>query len=1060
MLRTSLRLGHINFLSGIFPNAFISEHLEKFQGQKINFFHLQVSADLELRALDAVEAGDTEAIRVEKEAWKEECKQFYMAMAAEGERKRKKHHVFQLHRVKAHKWLVMVDSQLRVMTGDGLQRFSVPRSAESGGNSGRLAPENQHYLVAAVDQGSDGWSALNYLLYGVRWAVLVLPDISHRCWNDANNSFHSSNLWGLTLVLTLVFSLDQGPWQDGRWWQTGQEGVQAFLKVAGVTDPLFTMFLPKIARDLDMEWRLHDDDFAAECFEGLGNAWSKRQPRVSTVRWFDVIDAMREWKKIWHSRLVILYFLCICLGHVQTGERIDMLKTSLANATTGMFSDAAEKTSTKKDCEHLAKLRKLCQNTMHMAFVVLHDADMFALTVLISSAMQPLRDFQTLQITTVKSPDECLEFYTKLACGEMFKHCKETLAVLSDLDVLEAAGLWIPGSSTSFLKKDGDVDHPKVLQENYLVSKYFEVITNLFRSRFATSSLYKRGFPLCFPALLGNETEATRVLEYMKRYDAAYENLCKQKGAYWKGLKARSPMEQTLVENVYKVLRASKFKNTQGLQDKIRELWRSIGQSDICEIGLKTERAEEEKSYKKCVSSERAWMSLVEERIASTIFRYNELRGEQRHVPRGIGHASPKELCTPQVRMAPKVLGEIKGTSQATKWYSPKPEFAPRQIAEIQQTIACSEANSWGELHTHVFLCGLVKSTRMLLRRKTQREKVYFSMGILAATAVVLMPAKLVPIGADEFFCHDLDANEEDVLYLILTKPEEWEAVFLEVLSPLGLRATLSAAYTSIPTAAVLCAPSGSWDELVVVAAKEAFFDLGVTWLRQFASHEEYQIDKTVSLYKTLHQVLKCVLPRASESELLDIIMKRMASMDQVLNVLQEDLCDVIDDTNGKREADASKEISSSKDDVEFTSELVENRRKYESTVQRGENTDRKRKGAASSTAPRTESITYHGKQYPKYCSSWDTMTNDAAELLLPPGFRWHVDDLAHRYLVKDHKGRHVTSKAWLKYGRDGSRRQAVQDSWLYWQKKGFGHCPIERMFEAGSGASAASGSG
>ena len=57
-------------------------------------------------------------------------------------------------------------------------------------------------LAVSTDQGSDGWSACNWLLYSSNARCAILPDMSHRAWNDLKEALaasgfdHAIFLWG------------------------------------------------------------------------------------------------------------------------------------------------------------------------------------------------------------------------------------------------------------------------------------------------------------------------------------------------------------------------------------------------------------------------------------------------------------------------------------------------------------------------------------------------------------------------------------------------------------------------------------------------------------------------------------------------------------------------------------------------------------------------------------------------------------------------------------------------------------------------------------------------
>ena len=63
---------------------------------------------------------------------------------------------------------------------------------------------------------------------------------------------------------------------------------------------------------------------------------------------------------------------------------------------------------------------------------------------------------------------------------------------------------------------------------------------------------------------------------------------------------------------------------------------------------------------------------------------------------------------------------------------------------------------------------------------------------------------------------------------------------------------------------------------LTVLAAKHAFYNLGMTWLKKFAKHYSIGFDPAASLFKLLLACVKKFLPKASDQELLKILSARV----------------------------------------------------------------------------------------------------------------------------------------------------------------------------------------
>ena len=100
-------------------------------------------------------------------------------------------------RPKAMWWVVGVDHMLRVAGLSGFAWFRPEPTMNT-------IPPTLPTLSLHMDQGSDGWSAGMYLTNAVHLNLLLIPDTSHRCWNDCRQALKDAKLWGLVLLTTLV----------------------------------------------------------------------------------------------------------------------------------------------------------------------------------------------------------------------------------------------------------------------------------------------------------------------------------------------------------------------------------------------------------------------------------------------------------------------------------------------------------------------------------------------------------------------------------------------------------------------------------------------------------------------------------------------------------------------------------------------------------------------------------------------------------------------------------------------------------------------------------------
>ncbi len=211
-----------------------------------------------------------------------------------------------LHRLAAHDWLVALDSGMKAATGKGLSAFLPVHAEAPEGSSAAVALELRAQasrgvplLSVSCDQGSDGFSAGQYLLYERALHMVLLMDPSHRVWNDCRVALQRTpGLHAALLKSTLVFNLNMGPFESAAWYQQAKEAMQLYVVHAkGQEDPLWQSLLPHILKDLGAESRVVEPDFLQELWDTLGEcgATELKGTKVSLTRWFNWVDAAEAW---------------------------------------------------------------------------------------------------------------------------------------------------------------------------------------------------------------------------------------------------------------------------------------------------------------------------------------------------------------------------------------------------------------------------------------------------------------------------------------------------------------------------------------------------------------------------------------------------------------------------------------------------------------------------------------------------------------------------------------------------------------------------------------------
>ena len=126
-----------------------------------------------------------------------------------------------VYRLSALYWILAVDLALQTCTGIGLEHYRVP-------DPPRELPWPTATLV--IDQGSDGWAAVQFLLYLMNCCAVPISDFCHRTWHDTKRALSLSGLWPFVMLMTTAFNVSHGPWGGQQWHRECQDACEAWAR--------------------------------------------------------------------------------------------------------------------------------------------------------------------------------------------------------------------------------------------------------------------------------------------------------------------------------------------------------------------------------------------------------------------------------------------------------------------------------------------------------------------------------------------------------------------------------------------------------------------------------------------------------------------------------------------------------------------------------------------------------------------------------------------------------------------------------------------------------------
>ena len=448
-----------------------------------------------------------------------------------------------LHRTKVFQWLCAANHMLQVSTGRGFNGWRLHPQASQ--------PLKWPSLTICADQGSDGYSAVHFLL-SKHFNVLPVWDQSHRIWNDTQLGLHDSGLMYYVMATVIVLNADGGPFSTSRWYQSIREAAAEYMRVACSADPIFSGLVnlireDKFGSDLGASNDVSDD----ELFQSLAGDFKTKTKKVSMSRWFGFLDSTEDFLPRWSSRLVISLYLCLQMGlfkNKHSGEILDAIKTAKVKNP----EDDIDKATTKNDREEIQRLRKSCANTMSFQCKMLGDSQLRLLNYAIHDVIAPVKEFHGLQNVRNRSGHESLKWWSEMAAGGWKKHVNGVLRKLNCRELFTKLGLLKTNVERSV--RGMKVEDPLVEADDDFTGKICCLVISVVGRRMRSCADYV-GMPYCFPGLVDEEA-SPKIFQRLKATKEDWDFITSEDGeanyncVWWKKVKRRSNMHWMKVKQV------------------------------------------------------------------------------------------------------------------------------------------------------------------------------------------------------------------------------------------------------------------------------------------------------------------------------------------------------------------------------------------------------------------------------------------------------------------------------------------------------------------------------
>ena len=168
-----------------------------------------------------------------------------------------------------------------------------------------------------------------------------------------------------------------------------------------------------------------------------------------------------------------------------------------------------------------------------------------------------------------------------------------------------------------------------------------------------------------------------------------------------------------------------------------------VGQSKLIEDGFHFERRGEGCQDSKIMSKERSWLLLLDQKVLSSIHKYDELDWQTMDIPRGMKDEPMPLLFGERPGEASMNFKPITSGGSTPAWHSPKPATEPRNSADLALAMYCQEHGGWEHAKfSWLAILGMVPCT--MVKHPHYGEGWYFVLGDIVGSALMAWPAEQV----------------------------------------------------------------------------------------------------------------------------------------------------------------------------------------------------------------------------------------------------------------------------------------------------------------------------
>lgn len=495
--------------------------------------------------------------------------------------------------------------------------------------------------------------------------------------------------------------------------------------------------------------------------------------------------------------------------------------------------------------------------------------------------------------------------------------------------------------------------------------------------------------------------------------------------------KSQGPVPQL---QVFEMCKAAEWTASEELLDQVNQIFTTVGQSCIIELGVHASRRAEDRSWNKSASVERRWSTLFNSSVINGFFRYEHIPGWQDELmDRGmLNHRIMPQMFEPRPSRASCNMKTVMSSRRTPLWHSPKPAHDISNVGDLDMLDEVARNNTW--LSATKAWLGMLATSGGLLLQSTSKHRAdeWFlcvgTPGIQGKRGIKVTKHRFENI---DYFSLQAIAVA-GIQWFHIYQLDDWRAWKVSWCSPaqLSLRSGIR---RGIP-ATLIALPDGRPDSLLRVSARHAFWELPKTALGQLATYVGCEVDLKQGLHAVLLRLINHALPELDEEAVCGIIEARLsqkfdAAAMEFLKGEGFELLTKEDQKTLKEEMDEEgEETAASRSKAEFVQAVKAARKRHAEIAARKGGAKPKR--GAGRPQGQAQGANASGRM-PVNGPAWSdhTLTAEAVQGSLPPKCRVWRDTFCKRWMVS-FADRSTKSCSWALHGYSEGAAKLIAHAW------------------------------